>query len=88
MMAWEIWISIAAVLLVNLLIWVFLFGKTIGRLSNRMCKIENDQQKEPQIMPECYEIFSELREGVASLNAKVDILLDSTGISRRKRIQK
>ena len=67
-------ITVSTLVVINILIWVFLWGRTLGKLNNRMANVE-DNQNTPLILPECQELFRNMQEGIGHLTGKVDVIL-------------
>lgn len=80
-MSWE-WILQPAIALlvflgligINILIWVFAWGKSRGRTNARLSTIE-EKLDNPGVRPDCVEIFNEIREKLADLGGKVQTIL-------------
>ena len=64
----------AAILIVNILIWVFLFGKTIGRQNTRLCQLE-ENTRDPEILPECQKLFRTIEGRLGDIGGKVDFMV-------------
>jgi len=58
----------------NVLVWAFVVGKTYGGVKTRLKAVEN-KQANPEILPECNKIFTEIKEGLAELQGKVSTIL-------------
>lgn len=71
-MEWAI--GLAGLIIVNILTWTFLFGRRGGRVNNKIKNIE-DRLDNPQILPQCTEIFTEIKEKLSNLGGKLEILL-------------
>lgn len=72
-----IWIlptSGVALILVNLLIWVFYLGKTRGSTSSRLNAVE-ERLDDPPVLPQCIEVFTEIKENLSHLNGTVETIL-------------
>ena len=67
-------ISGAIIIVVNVLVWAFVFGKILGRTNTRLSNLEKGQHN-PTILPECSGMFTEIRERLANLDGKVDTIL-------------
>jgi hypothetical protein len=66
--------SAVGLVLVNLLVWVFVWGKTVGRVNTRLNNIEK-KQEDPPMLPQCIGLFSEIKEGLSMLNGEVKTML-------------
>jgi len=62
------------VIAINVLIWVFLFGKRTGKVNNRLSVIE-EKLSNPQVLPQCTEIFTEIKEKLSYLAGNVETIL-------------
>ena len=71
-MEWAI--GIGGLIIVSVLTWTFLWGKKVGWVDTKIKVIEN-KLSNPQILPECNEIFTEIKENLSNLTGKVDIIL-------------
>lgn len=72
-MEWARWaISIAAILVGNVIVWAFLWGKYNQRLIN----VEKAQVN-PDILPECQELFRDIKGSIGNLTGKVDVILNT-----------
>ncbi|MBU0778241.1 hypothetical protein KKF82_08280 [Patescibacteria group bacterium] len=70
----EIIATIFGLILVNVLFWVFAWGRRTGGVNQRLKHLENAEANS-QILPECNEIFTEIKERLSGLGGKVDVLL-------------
>ena len=69
------WIPGGIILIViNILVWAFLWGKTLGKINTRLTVLEKSQD-DPPMLPECQILFSEIKEGLANLDGKVSTML-------------
>ena len=70
----QIVLSSLGIVMLNLLVWLFLWGKRTGSMNTRLDNLEGNQSN-PQILPECNVIFTEIKENLASLEGKMGIIL-------------
>lgn len=61
------------IIVANVLVWAFVVGKTYGGLKTRLKAVENKQDN-PEILPECNRIFTEIKEGLAEVTGKVSAM--------------
>ena len=71
-MEWAI--GIGGLIIVSVLTWTFLWGRRVGQVNNKIKVIEG-KLNNPGILPECNEIFTEIKENLSNLTGKVDIIL-------------
>ena len=64
-------IGIVIFLLLNMGVWVFAWGKIRGKTATRLNNVETNL-KNPAILPECIEIFGEIREKLVEVSTNVD----------------
>lgn len=64
----------AGIVIVNIRIWVFAWGRRTGGVNHRLKTLEGLQEN-PTILPECTEIFTVIRGGLSNLDGKVSTLL-------------
>jgi len=67
-------LALAGLVAVNVLVWVFAWGKGRGQTNTRLNAIE-EKMGNPQILPDCNEIFTEIKERLAGLEGKVETML-------------
>lgn len=67
-------ISGASLLLVNIFAWVFFLGRGLGKTNTRLNQMEKRLNSQ-EILPECSQIFTEIKEKLSGLEGKVDILI-------------
>lgn len=60
--------------LVVMLTWAFQWGKRGGNVNTRLDELER-RANDPQILPECSGIFTEIKENLASLDGSVGVML-------------
>lgn len=65
---------ISSGVLATLFVWAFQWGKSRGNVNTRLNDIER-RLDDPQILPECSVIFTEIKENLATLTGKVDTIL-------------
>lgn len=65
---------IASGALATLLVWAFQWGKKRGNVNNRLKNLEG-WVSDPPMRPECSEVFTEIKENLASVSSKVDTML-------------
>ncbi len=80
---WVIPVSGAAILIVNLFLWVFLWGRWRGSTDSRLNAIEK-QLDDPPILPQCIELFNEIKETLGELNGKVDTMMLNVNLNMKK----
>lgn len=61
------------IVVANVLVWAFVFGKTYGGLKTKVKGVEN-KLVNPDILPECREIFSGIEKGLAEVTGKVSAM--------------
>ena len=71
-MEWAV--GIIGLIIVSVITWTFLWGRSVGQVNTKIKNIEN-KLSNPQILPECNEIFTEIKENLSNLTGKVDIIL-------------
>lgn len=62
------------VVIINILVWVFTWGKLSGRVNTRLNGLEKNQRN-PVVLPQCAAMFSDIKESLSNLNGKVEIIL-------------
>ena len=65
---------IASGVLAVMLTWAFQWGKRGGNVNTRLNDLER-RANDPQILPQCAEIFTEIKEKLASLDGSVGVML-------------
>lgn len=70
MMQWQLVGGACGLILANLLGWVFLWGRWRGKVNTRLEHLEKRD-----ILPECQNIFTGIKEGLSSVTGKVDTVL-------------
>ena len=72
----EVFATIGGVIIVNTLIWVFLWGKRQGSVNSRLDDVERKVvMKSCTMYPECLETFGEIKEHLSNLDGKIEVLL-------------
>lgn len=66
--------SAVLLVLVNLLVWVFVWGRTVGNVKARLNSVEK-RLDDPPILPQCQELFTEIKEGLSMLNGEIKGML-------------
>lgn len=88
---WAIPVSGAAILLVNLFLWVFLWGRWRGSTDSRLDALEKHLD-DPPILPQCVELFTEIKETLGELKGKFEALMLTINLNMKesegKRIRK
>jgi len=79
---WLIPVSGLSIIIVNVLIWVFVFGKFIGKLGSRINNLE-EKLGNPMVLPECHKLFAELREGISNLVGKMEVVLSQLKVNSK-----
>jgi len=80
-MSWE-WLlqpavtllALLGMILLYVLTWVFTWGRRVGKVNTRLRVIE-EKLDNPEVHPDCAEIFNEIREKLADLGGKVQAIL-------------
>ena len=67
-------IGLAVLVVLNIFAWVFASGKMTGRVNTRLNNIER-RLDDPPILPQCQELFTEIKEGLSQLNGEIKTLL-------------
>lgn len=65
---------IASGALAVMLTWAFQWGRRGGGVNARLDDLER-RANDPQILPQCAEIFTEIKEKLASLDGSVGVML-------------
>lgn len=73
-----IW-TLIGIIVANILFWVFLWGKRVGRVNQRLNNLEN-----PQILPECQVIFNEIKEKLGECVGRLDIISNVLKINAKE----
>ena len=66
--------GLIGLILINILVWVFLWGKRTGKVNTRLTNLE-DRIDTHSILPECSELFSEIKGALSNVVGKVDVML-------------
>ena len=66
----ELIIGGAVVIIMNILVWVFLWGGWRGKVNTRLKAIEDRG-----VLPECTEIFTDIKEKLAEVTGNVKVML-------------
>jgi hypothetical protein len=84
-------IALIGLIVINLLVWVFAWGRGVGKVNTRLTVIE-EKVNNPQILPDCNIIFTEIKEGLSNVGGKVETILTLMQVnqktSERKRIKR
>ena len=80
-------LGISGLVIVNILIWVFLWGRRTGNVNHRLKSLEK-KVANPGVLPECVEVFTEIKEKLSNLTGKVDVILTLTQENHEKRRRK
>lgn len=67
-----------------MLTWAFQWGKRGGKVNTRSKELER-RANNPQILPECSVIFTEIKENLSNLNGKVDTLVETFQLIAKER---
>lgn len=82
-------IAFIGLIVVNLLVWVFAWGKRAGRINTKIKSIEG-QLANPQILPDCNVVFTEIKEKLSDVGGKVEAILvmmkTNQKVDERKRV--
>lgn len=68
-------------IILNIAFWAFAWGRTVGRVCENVDNLEQRialcEAKPPmhEVIPSCQKIFTNIRERLASVEAKIDIIL-------------
>jgi len=57
-----------------MLTWAFQWGRRGGNVNTRLGDLER-RANDPQILPQCAEIFTKIKEKLASLDGRVGVML-------------
>lgn len=67
-------IGLIVLVALNIVAWVFAAGKMTGMTNTRLNNVEK-RLDDPKILPQCMELFNELKDGLSTLNGEVKALL-------------
>ena len=59
---------------INILAWAFICGRILGSCNTRLTTLEKERD-DPQLLPQCHTLFSNIETQIGNLNGKVDTLL-------------
>ena len=74
-MDWTILGSGISLIVLNAFLWVFRWGKSTGNVNTRLNNLE-EKTGNPDVLPECAETFTQIRENLSGLNGKVETIID------------
>ena len=69
-------IGIVILVAINVVVWVFAWGRARGTTNTRIEVIEG-RLDNPVVLPECNEIFGQIKENLANLDGKVEAILNT-----------
>lgn len=67
-------IGLAVLVVLNIFVWVFASGRMTGKVNTRLNNIEK-RLDDPPMLPECRELFTEIKEGLSQLNGEIKGML-------------
>jgi len=67
-------IAFIGLIIMNVLVWVFAWGRSVGKINTRLNAVEEKVDK-PQILSACVDIFTEIKERLGNLDGKVGTIL-------------
>lgn len=67
-------IGLIVLVVLNIFVWVFASGRMTGRVNTRLNNVEK-RLDDPPMLPECRELFTEIKEGLSELNGEVKTML-------------
>jgi len=59
---------------VSALTWLFLYARRVGSVNTRLNHLE-ERNDNPQVLPQCNDIFTEIKENLANITGKVEAIL-------------
>lgn len=65
-------------LLLNIAVWAFTWGRTMGKICERVDNVEEkvdthiEHHPKPYVLPECNQTFTEIKTHLASMDTKLD----------------
>lgn len=68
-------IGIGLLILTNIGIWLFAFGKRTGRHNAKMENVEKELDN-PKILPECVRIFADIRQNLTRVTTEVKLVAE------------
>lgn len=75
-------IALIGLIVINLLVWVFAWGRGVGGINTKIKNIE-EKVNNPQILPDCNIIFTEIKEGLSNVGGKVEAILTMMQINQK-----
>lgn len=78
----ELWRWLAIIAL-NILFWVFMWGKKLGRRNQRLDDLEHHVNN-PGMLTECRELFVELKEGLGEVRGNLKVILTILKINSKE----
>jgi len=80
-------IPLIGLVLINAFVWLYLWGWRGGKVNTRLNNLES-KFNDPVILPQCAELFSEIKEHMAKVSTKVELMYNWMNEDRKNNEKK
>lgn len=78
--------GIFLIIIINIIVWAFVWGRTVGKICERIDNIEEkidghiERHPKPYVLPECHQTFKDIASSLASLKTQMSSVVSDLGV--------